>query len=245
MPKRSGADVKRQLFKGLGSRRSNLDSATSNLLSRTLRKNSDKYLNKSNNEPGEREFVIHKSTKPEDYEIFSTSHPIRESKLQALEQSEQAFNEVFHAGFDDSGSEDEEPDVSAIASPSVMNEDDILISVPGYSKEELTASKRLNINDRRNVRLSKVSPLERVFSSTDFLKESPPDKVREYDLINQEFNEHLEALKEHRDSLKLLSEGFRANEPADLQHFRELISRFDEDSWMYLHNPNTTTNTTN
>lgn len=238
MSKRSSTDVKRQLFKGIGSRKSsNLDNATSNLLSRTLRKNSDKYLNKSQVE--DREFVIHKSTSPEDYEIFSTNHPIRESKLQALEQSEQAFNEVFHAGFDDSGSEDEEPDLSAIASPSTTLDDDILISVPGYSREELTASKRLNLNDRRNVRISKVSSLERGFASTEFLKGLTSDKIREYDLINQEFNEHLAVLKEERDCAREFpmptdEEECQLLSPQHLQSFRDFVSRAEEDSWMYI-----------
>lgn len=240
MSKRTNQDVKRQLFKGLANRKSsNLDSATSNLLSRTLRKNTDKYVAKSSEE---REFIIHKSTSPEDYKIFSSKHPIRETKLQALEQSEQAFNEVFHAGFDDSGSEDDEPDVSAIGSPAAVHEDDILISVPGYSKEELTASKRLNINDRRNVRLSKVNPLERAFSSTDFLAGMSSEKIQEYDLMNQEFIEDLAILKEEKDRAKephpFIQEGTEGLQAYHIEALRDAVGKLDETSWMYPKRPN-------
>lgn len=235
MSKRSNQDVKRQLFKGLvGRKSSNLDTATSNLLSRTLRKNSDKYINQTQDDP---EFVIHKSTSPEDYKIFSTQHPIRESKLQALEQSEQAFNEVFHSGSEDSGSEDEEPDVSTLGSTSQMYEDDILISVPGYSREELTASKRLNLNDRRNVRLSKVSSLERAFSNTDFLKGLNPDRLEDYDLMNQEFLEHLAVLKEDKQRAKELplipKSDDDTSEPYNLEFFREAVAKLEDDAWMH------------
>jgi hypothetical protein len=185
-------EAKRQLFRGLSSKKNTLDTAAHNLLTRTLKKQSDKYKphSKGSAEDGDSErFVIHKSTSPEDYKVFSSQHPLRESKLQAFGQSEQAFEELFNRnGFlEDSGSEDEEPDLSAFVTPSEVIDDDILISVPGYSKEEITASKRLNINDRKNVRLSRVTDLERAFANNEFLKTFSPRKLDMYNDINTEY----------------------------------------------------------
>lgn len=238
-------DAKRQLFRGLMSKKSStFDITTQNLLSKTLRKQSDKYKRDD-----EQEFVIHKTTSPEDYLIFNTSHPIRESKLQALEQSEQAFQELFHhhggTRFEDSGSEDDEPDLSSFAAPSQIYDDDILISVPGYSKEEITASKRLNINDRKNVRLSKVSNLERAFTNKEFLKTLTHERLQEYNEINQEYYSCMENLKEEKqlrlqemnsvphDIDSLTEQELNSFQPYQLEVLRNAVNNLEKDSWMY------------
>jgi hypothetical protein len=230
---RKNQDVKRQLFKGLASRKpSSFDTSTSNLLSRTLRKQSDKYKR-----PEDDKFVIHKSTSPEDYAIFNTLHPARESKLQALAQSEQALEEMFHHGLDDSGSEDDEPDLSNIAAASEILQDDILISVPGYSREEITAFKRLRLHDRKNIRLSKVHPLERAFNDTGFLRGMSERRKHEYMAMNDEFNSYFDALieeKEYKSERDACRDGDEEEQITSKMAFlREAVNSFEEDDWIY------------
>ncbi|ONH67947.1 hypothetical protein BON22_2022 [Cyberlindnera fabianii] len=238
-------EVKRQLFKGFHTAGSALDNSTSNLLSRTLRKESDKYRRAGETALDEQQFVIHKSTSPEYYQIFSSRHPLRESRLQAMSQAETALDELFRRnGADDSGSEDDDPDLSSIAPPNHIHQDDILISVPGYSREEITASKRLSINDRKNVRLSKVSSLERAFTNTDFLKDYPHSKIQEYRALNNEFNERVDILKEElklrkQQEQQIIDAGSPDRESeiryheARLEILREAVANLDSDNWMY------------
>lgn len=223
-------DVKRQLFKGLS--RKSLDSTTSNLLSRTLRKQSDKYKR-----PEDDKFVIHKSTSPEDYGIFQSEHPIGESRLAALAQSEQALEELFHQGMDDSASEDEEPDLSNIAAASEIIRDDILISVPGYSKEEITAFKRLRVHDRKNIRLSKVNPLQRAFSDTEFIRGMSERRKQEYLAMNDQFNSDIDVLNEERafkvDRAQCRGVTNEERTAKQLEFLRESVSGLESDEWMF------------
>lgn len=236
MSKRS--EVKRQLFRGLSSKKGSLEASTHNLLTRTLKKQSDKYKNHNDNDDDTEKFIIHKSTSPEDYKIFSSSHPMRESKLQAFEHSEQAFEELFHRnGFmDDSGSEDEGPDLSSFAPTTEQNQDDILVSVAGYSKEEVTASKRLNIRDRKNVRLSKVSDLERAFVNHDFLRTMDQERLHEYNEMNKEFLQSLESSMEQKKTNDLLTNSFpreHDDNPQSYEELREAVAHLEETNWMF------------
>ncbi|ODV73022.1 uncharacterized protein CYBJADRAFT_173537 [Cyberlindnera jadinii NRRL Y-1542] len=233
MSRKNEQDVKRQLFKGVSSRKpASFESAASNLLSRTLRKQSDKYKRPMD----DTRFVIHKSTSPEDYLLFNSQHPMRESRLQAFSQAEQTFEEIFD-GYDDSGSEDDEPDLSNVARSSELIKDDILISVPGYSREEITACKRLRIQDRKNVRLSKVHPLERAFADVEFLRDMNERKKQEYTLINQEYLTYFQDLAEERDHkrARALCKGVDEEDTTARQfaYLREIVMDMENNDWMY------------
>ncbi|KAH3679297.1 hypothetical protein WICMUC_001121 [Wickerhamomyces mucosus] len=278
MSKRS-QDPKRQLFKSLNSTsntQSSLDQSTTNLLSETLRKQSDKYRRQ---EPETTEFVIHKSTSPENYKIFS-SHPLRESKLQALETSEQTLENLFHPNqqrqdrhhhqhqyhnpntsytgnnnstYYELSSEDEDselPDISSLPQHDFHNnEDDILISIPGYSKEEIVALKNLNSKDRKNLRIPKKSSLEQAFSSVSslkYLRSLNREKLQEYAALNNEFEDEMEQIRRQKmKKLQLQHKIFTQKriDPSEIEDFqlepyqaetlRDAVSQLDETSWMY------------
>lgn len=287
---RKNQDAKRQLFKNItGASTSKpsappsspLDESASNLFSRTLRKHSDKHKANRNdscisphNQRCQKDFVIHKTLSPEQYQIFNSAHPIRESKLQALEISEKAFENLFHpdkpginllthsfnANYStyncSSDEEDSElPDISNLPQLSELYEDqdDILLSIPGYSKEEILAIKKLRPKNRKNLKFPKQNALEAAFSSQaslKYLRGLSRNELQEYHVLNKEFEDgmfELKSLKQRKleDQKRFLND-IRKNKNGDfedlenthlevhqVQALREAMANLDNTNWMF------------
>ncbi|KAH3682126.1 hypothetical protein WICPIJ_006929 [Wickerhamomyces pijperi] len=284
---RKNQDVKRQLFKNITGASpskpsappsSPLDESASNLLSRTLRKQSDRlrsthgsYIS-PHNQRYQKEFVIHKTTSPEQYKIFSSTHPIRESKLQALESAEKAFENLFHPDkqnmnfmthslnpnysvYDSSSDEDDSefPDISNLPQQSEYydDQDDILLSVPGLSKEEMLALKKLHPRDRKNLKLPKQNSLEMAFSSQaslKYLRELSRDELEEYHILLKESEQEMFKLEAHdlrrkNDQRMFLNEirkkvdfedpDSMAIEMHHYQTIRETVASLETTNWIY------------
>lgn len=253
MSQREGQSSKRQFFRGLTGKKTNsLEASTSNLLSRTLRKNSDRYKISSSGgnggtqssdfstdvtsddsfsapvtEDGQLRFVIHKSAKPEEAQVYS-SRPIRTSKLKAFEQAEEALGEVFHhhTKYGDISDDDDDDEVT-----DERFKDEILISIPGFERNESLYSGRSK----------KTSQFQRAFHSREYVR-SPVSHSQEYYLMNKEFHDHLTHLeqklrnKNHYLSYDYLEEMDSDDEDMfskNMEVLTHAVSELKNDSWMF------------